>query len=377
MSDVKDSIYVVSIDYTVEISFTVKNLCAYFRDRGYAVNLVTDSLIRSDFHIQGVSVFNLKCEKVAPQRFALINSWLEYRRNKKLSKSLRKLMAPDATILCIEAKSLFALNSAQVELGKVVYFFLENLQVVDSVTKGRALFETLVTKCKTLVIQSKERGKDVNDDLSVPLNYVYMPVSFRPEYSTQKVLPAKGEIKMIYSGYIAEWAMLLPFIESLQGLPCEMQWSLTIHGHAIGTEHYLDKLNNYVQVNGMGHKVNYDPTFIEDEGYAQYLSQYDVGVAFYGSGDNSSNWKNLIFSSGKIASYLWAGLGIITNIREDISEKAPFLLVEQFQTAVVEKIMGEFLKAPDTYYRTSREFAQLHYNFDTYALRLENNIKSG
>ena len=72
----------------------------------------------------------------------------------------------------------------------------------------------------------------------------------------------------------------------------------------------------------------------------------DIGVALYSNVNNTINWQNLIFSSGKIANYLWAGLAIITNIESDITLKPPFLKISNLEPRELNQALQQYNSSP-------------------------------
>jgi hypothetical protein len=78
----------------------------------------------------------------------------------------------------------------------------------------------------------------------------------------------------------------------------------------------------------------------------------------------SSNWNNLIFSSGKIATYLWAGLAVLTNIDHPLTKSPPFLYIPEITSEAILNALHTYQTSIIDYQNAAFKCAKKYYNLD-------------
>lgn len=195
--------------------------------------------------------------------------------------------------------------------------------------------------------------------MGIPLPFEYLPVSSRS--SNFKRNPDDCKLKIIYSGYITDWACLTEFVTAIRDSSLLEKVSLTIQGHAIGTEGYLESLEEIVSTLP---NVKIDRGYYDDVQYMKMLSNHDIGLAFYKNLNGSTNFENMILSSGKISNYLWSGMAVLTNIDSKETHRLPFIYMDPSETDVLRSVLDSFLVNRDEYIAASFDLARAHYDFD-------------
>jgi hypothetical protein len=275
----------------------------------------------------------------------------------------------------VEFASLDAVARTGFPLSKAIYLFLEGIACTRPF--NRDYVKTMLTNCAFCIIASEERGRDIDKHFGLALDFEYVPVSMRPPLrkeilANKKGSVEKGELNIVYSGYIAEWSCLGEFIELYRRLPMFERSRLCIHGHKMGTKRYYKAV--VAKVKGMK-GVTVDQSYYVGEGYHEFLSRFDIGLAFYKNYINSSDWDNLMFSSGKIASYLWAGMAVMTNILHPLSMRPPFLYVESINEVAVSDAILHYHVDREGYQKAARECAAKFYNIEVYMDRVIDRIE--
>jgi len=369
-------IAIISYDYPPETSPTITNLSSYLVGAGYEVDLIVGELVRSrSFNLPKVRIIKLKS---APLRYPF---W-RYLRNRfsefmKLDKKLfcaqvKRIINSYECVICIEFWSLDAVVQAGYDLRKCVYFSLEGTACTrpfDITYVKRA-----IAGCAFSIIASKERGRDLERYFEMPIDFEYVPVSIRPPSNLQEYLNNThegGALKIIHSGYFAEWSCLSEFIDAFKKIDVNSEAQLCLHGHKTGAEDYF---KNIVSKTRRMENVYIDLSYYDSERYLEFLSQFDIGLALYKNYINTTDWDNLLFSSGKIASYLWAGLAVFTNIDHPDTHYPPFLFIEKITTENISCALEEFKKNKHLYKRAAIKHAKEHYNLDSYMKKVEHRI---
>lgn len=366
--------------YPVETSPTIISICEYLSERGYQVDLIVDTLWRD----KSFNIPNVKIRKLLPGYMS--NSvWRELtNRLGKLScfahryctNRLKEIINNYDIIFCIEFSSLDAVAKTDYDLSKVIYFSLEGIACTRPFKINYV--KEAISRCAFSIIASKERGNDLEKHFNMSIDFEYVPVSLRPPRDAQKFIDktqtTKNEIKFIQSGYFAEWTCLSEFIDAYKGMNnINGDSKVYLHGHKIGTDKYYKTILS--QVKDM-HNVHIDLSYYSSTQHLKFLSQFDIGLAFYKNYINSTDWENLIFSSGKIASYLWAGLAVLTNILHPHTKNPPFLYVDSISVDSLSAAISEYSDNRSVYKVAAINHAKKYYNIDHYMIKVERRFDS-
>ena len=331
--------------YAIEVSPTIKGLIGFLQEKGYKINILTDHLYRnSSFSMKGVNIF-------------ILDAGLKY-------ENYNSILNESAYIFAVEFPSLSNLSKIKHDLSNVVYLSLESTQFILNENKQTVL--NLLNYCKFGVIQSTERQNDFLKyfDGNLELQFEHLPVSIRPVKKTNE----KSEGKIIYSGYFSEWSGMREFLELFDRSRYGSFFDLTIQGHSMGTEDYEAELQK--KITGYSN-INIDGNYYNDEQHIKLLCGKNIGIAIYKKMDSSANWDNLLFSSGKIANYLWCGCAVITNIQHELTSKPPFIFIKDLNdSAGLDIGLNSYLDNTDLYIRESIKLANIYYNLDRYASKI-------
>lgn len=348
----------ICYEYAFEVSPTLKNICTYLFDQeGMEVDVYVDQLYRErHFKMSGVNIIEvLSCGFLS--RF--VRGLSEHTRRKLYTWYVRKRLGGYERIIVSDFTALVLVDEMGADLSRVVYVSLESTDLISRYPLELA--RRLLGSCSLRIIQSRERAEDLTRYLGIPLPFEYLPVSSRP--SNFKRNPDVGTLKIIYSGYIADWACIAEFVAAIRDSSLLEKVSLTIQGHAIGTEGYLESLVKTISVLP---NVKIDTGYYDDAQYMKMLSQHDVGLAFYKNLSGSSNFENMILSSGKISNYLWSGLAVMTNIDAKETHRLPFIYMEPSDADKLCSVLDSFRVNRDEYVAASFDLARAHYDFDAY-----------
>jgi hypothetical protein len=82
--------------------------------------------------------------------------------------------------------------------------------------------------------------------------------------------------------------------------------------------------------------------------------------------DEAKNFDNILFASGKIANYLWAGLAIVTNIDSPLTREAPFIFLSDFADDALSKKLSLLFddEVRERYRQSAFRMARQYYDFD-------------
>lgn len=346
--------------YAFEVSPTLKNICSYLFDKeGIEVDVYLDQLYREPhFKMQGVNIIEvLTCGFLS----LYVRKFSEHTRRKLYVWYVRRRIRGYERIIAADFDALALIDEMGVDLSRVVYVSLESTDLINHYP--HELARRLLGSCSLNIIQSRERAEDLTGNLGLSLPFEYLPVSSRP--SICKRNPDDGKLKIIYSGYITDWACLTEFIEAIRDSSLSEKVTLTIQGHAVGTEEYLEKL--IVMVSGMPN-VKVDTGYYDEVQYMKMLSDHDIGLAFYKNLNGSSNFENLALSSGKISNYLWSGMAVMTNIDAKETHSLPFIYMEPSEAGIDKlcSVLDSFRVNRDEYISASFDLARAHYDFDAH-----------
>lgn len=269
--------------------------------------------------------------------------------------------------IAIDLISLDILNKVVRNKKKIITFILEG-QLYLKELRNHHIAEIL-KKTLMIVFADKDRERDFSKIIGHTFNNVrYLPVSLRPVL--MKTNRNSDNIRIIYSGYFAEWACIHELIELFNQINDD-NFLLTFQGHSMGTEKYLNssmKLSN--------NKINFLTDYIDDCKYINFLSDYDIGLAVYNDLESDGNFSNIIYSSGKIASYLWAGLAIITNIDNDLTKNPPFIYLKDLTVSSFNEKLNSYINSKEIYRDAAYKLANKIYNFDKNMSVIIDDIKS-
>jgi glycosyltransferase involved in cell wall biosynthesis/predicted SAM-dependent methyltransferase len=346
----KKIIFVI-IKYAFEVSPTIKDMAGYLRDNGFTVDILTDKYYRDkNFSISGVNIISMEDN---PGRDELYYS---------------SLLKDYSYIFAIDYLALSFLGRIGIQLSNVVYLSFESTQYMLKEPKEKPL--SLLNQCRLGIMQSRERLNDFKDyfDKKLKLEFEYLPVSVRPVRTNTE----KNSARIIYSGYLAEWSGMLEFVKLFTSSRYRGFFELRIQGHAMGTDYYVKALQDAASVS---ENISIDHSFYNDEEHLRLLAGSNIGIAVYNVEDNSPNWSNLLFSSGKIASYLWTGCAVITNIKNELTERAPFIYIKDLSDLEsFERGCSNYLDNMELYHSEALLLADKYYNLDKYAKTIMNKL---
>lgn len=369
---------IVSIRYGIEVSPVIKGIALYGQQRGDAVTILVDRLYRDpSFHLQGIQIntlvpvwlekahANVRGWPPFPGRGRILSA-LNWMREKEIIRKLRSRAKTFDFVFSVEIGALRFLAEAGFDLGRVAFLSFESTDMLEHYDWGRV--NALLSQVAFCMIQSPEREKDLIDYLGISLDCEFLPVSMvPPPHRRRSSQTGAKTLRLVHSGYFAPWSNVLELIEAFRSPESPDNVELVLQGHFMGMEDYLDKVLGKACGSG---RIRIDTNYYDDDAHARFLAQFDIGIAFYSNVRGSKNWENLIFSSGRIAAYLWAGLAVITNIRHDLTCDAPFLYVENPSPESLRKALDCYLAAPDRYHRTAIEIAERHYDIRKYLDRI-------
>lgn len=365
-------IAIVSHSYVVESSPTIKGICRYLADQGHAVDVFIDDLVReSSFKMGGVRIIKAGNDLLLrPLRWitSLRGNASRFHRVVKplFIATLKKTISQYDWILCVEIESLAVLVKIGFDLSKASYLSLESVQTVSAYKNKITNIEKVFQQLAFCIIQSPERGRDLAAYLHANLDFAYLPVSLLPRIPRPATAEGDRAPRIIYSGYFADWAQLTEFIDAYSCSRLKGTCPALIQGHHMGTDSYLAQVKSAAKDLA---NLQIRTDFIDDRQHAELLDSFDIGLAFYDGPKNDpvigANWQNLIFSSGKIASYLWSGLAVLTNIDSPISHQPPFLFLHEITPASLEQAVREFSAHRAEYRQSALECAARYYNMET------------
>lgn len=335
---------IICYRYAIEVSPSVKNLCTFLHDQGMEVTVFIDTLHRNrEFTLPGV---RLICSTDGSD-------------GESFTRFIRREAAGYSVYMAVDFLSCMYLAWAGLPLDRTVFLSFEGVDFLKNYPREHAL--SLLQSCWLRVVQSPERGETLSRYLDYPLDFQYLPVSLRPVPHTD-LRPVDDGINILYSGYIAHWASLDGLLDTCtSGMLRDVGGRLVIHGHTMGTDSYAAHIAaRAATVDG----ITYLDDFFDDSRYDQFLSLFNVGIAWYDDPNGTGNFENLIFSSGKIASYLWHGMAIITNIDHEMTRRPPFFHMSTWEPAQFAASLARFAGNRALYRAEALNMARQLYNFD-------------
>ncbi len=383
---------VVSFRYPVERSPTVKGIVEYLAARGFAsalfvesasaelraelptphlVTLLTPAASRARDCILRAAACLKEIPVVGRGLYRRLTAGLAAALTWPAARALRATIRAYDLVYCVEAHSLFLLDRVKFPLDRCVYVSLELQQIIAEYGMRRAA--PLVERCAVRLVQSPERAGLLNRSLGRVLRYRYMPVSTAPYSPARSDRSGGGPIRLVYSGYIAKWSHLRDFLLAYREIEKEMPVTLTVHGHSEGTEEYLEEIRSLV---ACLRTARFDEEPMSERTHRQFLETYDVGVGLYMPAPGNDNWKGLLQSSGKIASYLWSGLAVITNIVDDDTRSLPFLFVGEPSAEELLGALRAFTSHRQACASEALRYAREHFNIFAHLDTLHSSLGS-
>ncbi len=399
---------VVSHSYAMQVSPTVKDICRYLAVQGFDVDIYIDQFYPPDlqFSIPGAEIIKAESNilwhllrfidrmpinmpnrnsffmrvlhKLFGKEFATgqLRSSLEKFKPIISLWQLKKKLKKYDWIFCIEIMALDIVEKSGWDLSHASYLSLESVQLVSKYELE--YIRDLFRQISFCIIQSPERGKDFEEYLGLKLDFEYLPVSMLPRIPRNRTVPTPPtSTRILYSGYIAEWAQLLEFLVAYSACDAKARGMLVLQGHYFGTQKYLEQLQSIAsKMEGVVIQTNY----LADQEFYDFIDGFDVGLALYKAPDDNPvarvNWDNLIFSSGKIAAYLWSGLAVITNIDSLLSRKPPFLYIDVITAENIAYALKEYESRRSEYRDAALKCANQCYNMERSMIRIIERIKS-
>lgn len=350
----------ICYQYAFKISPTLKNICSYLHD---AEGTVVDLYVETTYCRQGepcqwpgVQVIDSGAD---PFYRYFGRPLLRMDQRRQFLRVLEKNIGRYRRFFAVDFQALQMLYEVGADLSSVVFLSLESSDYMLRYDKAHVT--ELLTRCALRVVQSRERGDDLNKYLCAELLFEYLPVSSR--YQPLPQAPPPGKLRLLYTGYFAEWACLTEFLEAYRKSGVHERTTLLLQGHALGTENYQARVAELADAMP---DAAVDSSYYTEAAHASLIAGYDAGLAFYQNLTGSANFDNLILSSGKIAAYLWSGLPVLTNIRCDLSGRPPFVYVDLEDPATLKRAVDLVDRERDAFRRAAYEMANRVYHFDRY-----------
>jgi hypothetical protein len=384
-------VLIVSDNYEISLSPTLLGFINYFLEEQYFVTILSRrenklDLFKSDrikvFEInlkQSVLFSNPFLKKI--DRFSkrksitgkIINKIVEIIKSfeKKIRyQNFKKEIQIDHfdQIVAVEIEGVQLVKSLGGDLHNTYYLSLESNQIIEGLGIPKTIARETIGACKNILIQDQSRGKDFCEYLDLDQSKCrYIPVSCQPREEIKK--EERENIKIIYSGYFANWALLEEFINEYKMIPNLDKLSIVLQGHHLGTESYYLKIKEKFETISNS-SIFGDGFYLEELKHHEFLSSFDIGLAFYRLDENKINWQNLLFSSGKIATYLWAGLAVITNIDHELTHSAPFIFMDEITTNNLVYAFEKYQLDKLQYQKMAYKYARKYYNINNFLINI-------
>lgn len=355
---------IVCYQYGIEVSPFLKNVCSYLYDHGFGTtDVFVDDLYRDQqFCLPGGRIINLAAVRRTGGTRTFFRPWWSNRR--KFQEFVSQYLEDYSLIFAVDFPALDVLHQASFDLSRVVYLSLESIDYLKKFNKKYV--RQLLSQCAVRVIQNAGRAADVNNFLGSHDDYLLFPVSKRPITAVQRC--QDGPVRFVYSGYFSEWSGVREFVSAFIRGEAFKNAELVLHGHAMGTESYLDSVKK--MIDGIPN-IKLDLRYMDDTEHDKFLSGFDIGLAPYLNVSDSANLRHVLTSSGKVASYLWNGLAVVTNVNAPEVCHPPFIHVPDIVSCSISEILTRFVPEKDKYRKSALDFAGQIYNFDKYMIRLE------
>ncbi|HOJ78365.1 MAG TPA: hypothetical protein PLZ08_10015 [Bacillota bacterium] len=346
-----NSAAIISYEYSIEVSPTILNICSYLTEQNWVVDIYVDSLRRyPNLALKKTNIINQKSPNDSSQS-----------KTKSFIDSIKTKINHYNIIFAVDFLALNIINQLNADLSKVVFLSLEGIDYLAFFDKTYAA--KTISNCGLITVQSVERGETISKYLNTAIDFEYLPVALRPLKSFEITKVKTKPFRIIYSGYFAEWSCLTKLLNELKNCPSFKNYELVLHGHSMGTDYYVESIKNIIREIP---NVRLDTNYYNDSNYYQMLRSFNLGLALYQSPSISGNFDNLIFSSGKIASYLWNGLAVITNIDHELTHQPPFLFIKEINELNLQNAFQQYEANPTDFSAKALYLASEKYNFDRY-----------
>jgi hypothetical protein len=155
---------------------------------------------------------------------------------------------------------------------------------------------------------------------------IYLPLGYErsSEFALSKVnlrdfygIAKETKIACVI-GSLTSWSGYLRILESVASWP--ENWIIFIHSRAIYSEEDLPEKYRYL----LGDRIVISRhTYLDFEELEGFISQIDLGIAFYfatfASRYSGKNLESIGYASGKIATFLRSGVPIVTNVKNELT----------------------------------------------------------
>jgi hypothetical protein len=349
--------------YSVEFTPMLLNLATLSVERGYDVHVITDNLERyKDYRNHGFSIISMEIGNISFKSKRLKKIFHKIRVY-IITQIFRQRYTKYDQYIAIEGFSLHCLQISKIPSDKILFVFLENTSILNRFFSINKELIEFIAKVPNYIIASKERERDIRKRINLSGRAHLIPVSLRPFKHSHSIRDDEA-VNVIYSGYFAEWAKVLEILKVFQRI--SNYNSLCLQGHHVGTDRYLQMVIDDLSAN-KNDKISVDTSYYETDPHIQYLSGFSLGLALYDTSSNDDNWDNLIFSSNKIATYLWSGLPVVTNISHPSTLNPPFIYIEDITESEMSDAIDFYILNRKMLHESAINFAQKHYNFDLYS----------
>jgi len=346
------------------VSPFLKNLCYYIYNRlNQKVELFCD-FYNKEVPLEGIELVQM--DKISKEKYIfgfIRNKYYEKRKLNSFIGCLKNKLDKYKIIFAVDFLALDIIYKSGYNLSNVVFLSLEGGNYFKNYDSEYILL--LIKACRERIIADKDRESDLkmllNDET---LKFKHIPVSLYYRKPPLKLLDSdnsNNEIKLIYSGYFADWGCVKEVVDIY--ISSGINYPFLLQGHSWGTEEYLASIK---KITSFKDNIEIDTNFYDDNEYSQKLSKYDIGFACYKDVNNDGNFSNIIYSSGKIANYLWNGLAVITNIDSQLTRKPPFILIKNDPVKDFLKGLELYKINKNNYIKAAYKTANKYYNINNY-----------
>ena len=371
---------IVSFKFNASEYPVMRHLCSYLAEKyGYPIDTFADGISKpNDYSDKEMNLINVLPLSFYNYSFSMKNVIFLWRIIYKTKYSyftvkkkfisyltlirLKYIMQKYDIIFCVEPNSLVALKKIKFNFRNVIYISLESTHYFHKEQK-LLQYKNLLEGCRFCIIQSKERAADFQKELKIKVRIKILPTSMRPlNIAGKSNILTNQKARLIYSGYIGAFTQLKDFLNIFM-LEQNLENPLNIHSYHEGEHSYYLDILRLVRGNP---SIKVDISYMNERDHHLFLSKMDIGLAFYENVNNSINIENMFFSSQKIASYLWSGLAIMTNIESKYTSQPPFLKINSFTKEEIYCAVKKYKVDSERYHNSALEMADRLFNLDSY-----------
>lgn len=356
-------IAIVCYQYSIEIAPVLKNICSYCYEKGIGkIDVIVEDLHRDKtFRLPNARIINVG-EEFLKQGFD--PRIIKQNEKQVFQQFLKENIDRYPLVFAVDFLALDFLYNAGQPLSKVVYLSMEGIDYILRYNKQYA--QNLISDCVFCITQSKKRGDILSKYLGIGIDFEYLPIALRPvEIAKEHV--SSGFINLLYSGYFAEWACILEFLTSFKSSRSFEFSHLFLHGHSMGTDAYVAQITQLIQSTP---NVHLDTNFYDEARYIKFIQDFDTGILFYRDLTGTENFSDLLSASGKLAYYLWSGLGVLTNIQTEETKTLPFVYIDNFSEQQIRQGLLTIKDQRNLFRNAAYDLASLEYNFDIHMDRI-------